>query len=137
MLALVLEVGCQRRQLVIGIQHGLLVYVPPGAGGSGGLSSSPSSLLLLGLLMLLWLGHMHVPEAGYHVKFSDSGACRLQSSIACSLALKQLSMALFECLFLFDALSVQDGQAKVQIAELLIQSLLLLLQVGVFLAKFG
>ena len=137
MLALMLEVGCQRGQLVIGIQYGLLVDVPPGAGGSGGLSSSPSSLLLLGLLMLLWLSHMHVPKAGYHVKFTDCGARRFQSSIACSLALEQLSMALFECLLLFNALSVQDGQAKVQIAELLVESLLLLLELGVFLAELG
>ena len=56
---------------------------------------------------------MFLPEAGNHVELGDGGPGCTQSSIDCAFALEQLSMALLESLLLFDALSMQNCQAKI------------------------
>ncbi len=111
--------------------------VPPASGGSGSLGSSSSPLLLSGLLVLLRLDNMLLPEAGYHIELRNGSSRCTECCIDGALALEQLSVALLESFLLLDSLSMQNGQAEVQVAQLLVVTLSCLLKLGILCAKLG
>ena len=73
-----------------------------------------------------------LPKAGDLVKLGDSGAGGTESAPEGGLLLDEFGVLSLESLLLLDSLSVQDGKAELQVADLAIIALALLFEALVF-----
>lgn len=115
--------------------------------GSGSALPATSNYLLLSLGLLFpqpalllafsffWFKNKFFPEAGDLVELSHGIARGAQSRLERRFLLDELRMLRLQRFLLLDALTVQDGQAKLQIADLAVVALALLLETGVFRAN--